>query len=128
VTAKLTIGSNAAFRGLYARSLTSQATEKASNAAKGTLSKIAGFQKPIVYNARVLKEIAKEVYVKENLRPPSAAQISEVWEGLKSIRPSDINKLSSDDIKTIGVRSLECLGFFIIGEVIGRRGLIGYNS
>jgi len=125
--AKFSIRSNAAFRGLYARNLTTaQATEKASNATKGVFGTLSKITEPIIYNARVLKEIAKEVYTKENLRPPSTAQVSEAWEGLKSIKRSDVKNLSIENIKTIGVRSLECLGFFAIGEVIGRRSLIGY--
>ncbi|CAG8448480.1 2241_t:CDS:2 [Acaulospora morrowiae] len=123
-TAKFAARSNA-FQGFFARGLTT--AEKASNTTKGAFSKFAELRKPIVYNAKVLKELAKEVYIKENLRPPNQSQISEAWEALKSLKWSYIKNASVKDIKIFGVRSLECLGFFAIGEVIGRRSLIGYN-
>ncbi|RHZ70251.1 hypothetical protein Glove_273g18 [Diversispora epigaea] len=106
---------------------TAQITQQTSNASKrliNILSKLAEYRHPIIYNAQVIKEITKEVYVKEGLRPPSGSQISAAWEKLKNTRWQN---LSLHDYKIIGVRSLECLGFFAIGEIIGRRSLIGYK-
>lgn len=82
------------------------------------------YRHPIIYGTRVVKELAKEVYIREGLRPPNGSQISEALEKLKYAR---FENLSMHDYKIIGVRSLECLGFFAIGEMIGRRSIIGYK-
>ncbi|CAG8463458.1 88_t:CDS:2 [Diversispora eburnea] len=98
----------------HLRNLTT--AQQASNASKRLIN--------ILSRLAVIKEITKEVYVKEGLRPPSGSQISAAWEKLKNTKWQN---LSLHDYKIIGVRSLECLGFFAIGEIIGRRSLIGYK-
>uniref|UniRef100_A0A1D1XZ47 ATP synthase subunit g, mitochondrial n=1 Tax=Anthurium amnicola TaxID=1678845 RepID=A0A1D1XZ47_9ARAE len=90
-------------------------------------SKIAGVRELIVYDAKVLNEIAKEVYTKESLGPPNGVQISEAWENLKSIRWKHITELNPRDYIRIGIRSVEVAGFFALGEIIGRFSIIGYN-
>src|SRR5437764_15046759 len=81
-----------------------------------------------IYNTLVAKEIAKEVYIREGLKPPNGTQISETWDALKSIRLNDLTNLGPREFAKIGIRALEVFGFFAIGEVIGRRSLVGYNT
>ncbi|CAG8506698.1 11538_t:CDS:2, partial [Scutellospora calospora] len=78
------------------------------------------YRKPIIYNALVIKELAKEVYIKEGLRPPTISEISQAWSNLKSIR---LQEIGLKDAARIAIRSVEVLGFFAIGEIIGRRNL-----
>jgi len=85
-------------------------------------------RKPIFYNAAVVKELVKEVWKKEDLSPPSLAQIEEARTYVqKTLHWKYIKSLSLYDYARIGIRSVEVAGFFFIGEVIGRRSLIGYN-
>nr|CAG8604282.1 2690_t:CDS:10 [Entrophospora candida] len=82
----------------------------------GEVAKSVG--KSIIYNALVTKELAKEVYIREGLQPPTGAQISETWNNLKSTRPKDFTNLSPTDLVKVGIRALEVFGIFAIGEGI----------
>jgi hypothetical protein len=85
-------------------------------------------RKPIFYNAAVARELVKEIWKRENLSPPSLAQIEEARSLIqKSLSWSYVRSLSLYDYAKIGIHSVEMAGFFFIGEVIGRRSLIGYN-
>ncbi|CAG8672563.1 13534_t:CDS:1, partial [Cetraspora pellucida] len=83
--------------------------------------------KPIIYNSLVIKELAKEVYIKEGLRPPTISEISQAFSNLQSIRLRDLMEIGLRDAARIAIRSVEVFGFFALGEIIGRRSLIGYK-
>ncbi|RIA97311.1 mitochondrial ATP synthase g subunit-domain-containing protein [Glomus cerebriforme] len=117
--------SNVILRYSYGQCIRNLSTD--TKGSKNILSKIADYRKPIVYNVKVLEEIAKEVYTKENLGPPNKAQISEAWENLKSIKWKNIYDLNPTKCVKVGIRSIEIAGFFAIGEIIGRFSLLGYN-
>ncbi|CAG8508055.1 1834_t:CDS:2 [Paraglomus occultum] len=112
-------------------STTAAVAEKSGQVTKGVqnlATKIAALRKPILYNAAVVRELVKEVWKREDLSPPSLAQIEEARSYLqKTLHWKHIKSLSLYDYARIGVRSAEVAGFFFIGEVIGRRSLIGYN-
>ncbi|CAG8496438.1 8805_t:CDS:2 [Paraglomus brasilianum] len=112
-------------------STTAAVAEKSGQVAKSVqnlVTKTTALRKPILYNAAVVKELVKEVWKREDLSPPSLAQIEEARTYLqKTIRWKYIKSLSLYDYARIGIRSVEVAGFFFIGEVIGRRSLIGYN-
>jgi F-type H+-transporting ATPase subunit g len=81
-----------------------------------------------MYWGRVTKELGKEVYTKENLAPPKLTQWDSarkefwqlfVWRNVREWKMNDVAKGA-----VVGV---ELLGLFTIGEVVGRRSLIGYN-
>ncbi|CAJ0862686.1 3824_t:CDS:10 [Entrophospora sp. SA101] len=95
-------------------STTAQVYNKTGEVAKSSLSKIKGIGKSIIYNALVTKELAKEVYIREGLQPPTGAQISETWNNLKSTRPKDFTNLSPTDLVKVGIRTLEVFGIFAI--------------
>ncbi|KAL1921237.1 uncharacterized protein VTP21DRAFT_10953 [Calcarisporiella thermophila] len=92
---------------------------KASKASQGLLSKIFAMKNPIVYNAMVVKELAKEVYVREGMAFPSSAQWAQAKEAMsKALNFNYLKKLSIQDVTKTALYSVEVSGFFIIGEVI----------
>ncbi|KAF9182174.1 ATP synthase subunit G atp20 [Haplosporangium sp. Z 767] len=102
---------------------------KAISTATSTASKLSG---PILYNAKVVGQIAKKVYVREGMAPPSAAQIESAKDAaLKFIWDArSINtwkNISSTQYMKAGLVAAEAYTFFMVGEIIGRRNFIGYN-
>ncbi|KAJ1968988.1 ATP synthase subunit G atp20 [Dispira parvispora] len=90
--------------------------------------KINGFVDCTLYWSRVTKEIAKEVYKKEDLAPPSLADYSAARKQLEDLFKSEaLKKLTRDDLIKAAVVGIEIAGFFWIGEIIGRRSLVGYD-
>ncbi|CAO3686549.1 unnamed protein product [Rhizopus microsporus] len=84
------------------------------------LNKALALQKPVVYNTKVAIEIAKQVYKKEGMAFPSGAQFAEAQQ-------SNLKNLTFSDVAKGGVIFAEIYTFFLIGEIVGRRNLIGYN-
>ncbi|CAO3610799.1 unnamed protein product [Cunninghamella blakesleeana] len=92
------------------------------------LSKVIAFQKPIVYNAKVAGEVAKQVYIKEGMSFPSGTQFAEAQNVVKkNLNLSALKNLTWTNVAKGGVVAAELYTFFLIGEIVGRRNLIGYN-
>ncbi|KAI9475820.1 MAG: mitochondrial ATP synthase g subunit-domain-containing protein [Benjaminiella poitrasii] len=92
------------------------------------LNKIIALQKPIVYNTKVAMEVAKQVYTKEGMAFPTGAQFSEAQQSLQnSLKIKNLKNLSFADVAKGGVVLAEIYTFFLIGEIVGRRSLVGYN-
>ncbi|KAK9763819.1 hypothetical protein K7432_009191 [Basidiobolus ranarum] len=121
---------------------TAVATEKLGAAAKvaqeaafkglktiqGSSSRLVNMTGSLGYNFRVAKEIAKQVYVKEGLAPPTTAQFNQAKEQFqRSLDWTIIRELTLKQVAQKAVIGVEIAGFFFIGEVIGRRNLIGYD-
>ncbi|GAA5967093.1 hypothetical protein JCM11641_000439 [Rhodosporidiobolus odoratus] len=99
----------------------------ASNAVGNALG---GYKEPVLYNAAVAKELAKQVYVAEKLAPPSFAQVSYTFRQFAQQAPhlSFWQKLyESGEYKRWLVYAVEAYGIFTIGEMIGRRHVVGYK-
>ncbi|KAK4242652.1 putative sorbitol dehydrogenase [Achaetomium macrosporum] len=120
----------------------------------GTLSKMGGRtarlvafverQTPlVVYYSKVGLELAKLVVKGQNMSPPSMstfqAYFQNLWKQLKnpsafissimqSVNPQQIRNLSRTQVAAGGVLLAECLGFFTVGEMIGRFKLVGYHG
>jgi F-type H+-transporting ATPase subunit g len=78
-----------------------------------------------------LKELLKQVYIKESLAPPkSLSEITQayrvLWEQASSVQWWR-NALESGEWQKVGIYALEAYGIFHIGEMIGRRSIVGYN-
>ncbi|KAK0202885.1 hypothetical protein DFS33DRAFT_1262365 [Desarmillaria ectypa] len=87
-------------------------------------SLLGAYREPIVYNFAIVRSLAKQVYVAESLAPPKSiaevkAAYKEIWESALKWRQLNFAK--------VGVYALEAYGIFKIGEILGRRSLIGYN-
>jgi F-type H+-transporting ATPase subunit g len=81
-----------------------------------------------VYNAKVGAELAKLVYKKEGMAFPSGQQFAEARSYVeKNLNKSAFKGLTLRDLAKGGVVAAEFYTFFLFGEIIGRRNLIGYN-
>ncbi|CDK27051.1 unnamed protein product [Kuraishia capsulata CBS 1993] len=110
---------------------TSAITTKASDLASKT-----------VYWSKVTAELAKEVYKKEGFAPPSVAEFQKVYESLYkdalkfALDPKAavkyaktiFNSLDKKTSITYGSYLVQILGLFSLGEIVGRRQLVGYPS
>lgn len=86
-------------------------------------------QRCAVYDAKVVGEIAKQVYTKERMNFPSGQQFSEAQQYVKKdlFNASTWKNLTKQDVAKGAVVAAELYTFFLIGEVVGRRNLIGYK-
>ncbi|CEQ41818.1 SPOSA6832_03569 [Sporobolomyces salmonicolor] len=115
-----------------AKQIAGQATQRASQLF-GNISQKAGdalgsYKEPIFYNAAVAKEFAKQVYQAEKLGPPSLAQASYTYQQFFRQAPqfSFWQKLyESGEYKRWLLYAVEAYGIFSIGEMIGRRHIVG---
>ncbi|ODO07298.1 F-type H+-transporting ATPase subunit G [Cryptococcus wingfieldii CBS 7118] len=92
---------------------------------------LGAYREPIVYNSKVVASIAKQVYQAEKLAPPLdlntwARAYSEIYH--KATNGGYWSTL----LKTgawagLGVAVVEAYGIFKIGEIVGRRNLVGYS-
>ncbi|KAL0089169.1 ATP synthase subunit G ATP20 [Phycomyces blakesleeanus] len=96
--------------------------------AQCAVSKLMAIQKPVVYNAKVAAEVAKQVYTKEGMAFPNGQQWAEAQSALKkNLNTAAFKSVTVGDVVKGGVVAAELYTFFLIGEIIGRRNLIGYN-
>ncbi|KAH9810583.1 mitochondrial ATP synthase g subunit-domain-containing protein [Melampsora americana] len=91
---------------------------------------LASYTQTISYNLIFTKEILKQVYLKENLNPPNLNQIKLTY--LQFFQNSTSltfwkSLIDSGEYKRIGIYTLEAIGIFSIGEMIGRRHIVGYK-
>ncbi|KAI0837618.1 GroES-like protein [Hypoxylon sp. FL0890] len=102
----------------------------------------------VIYYSKVGSELAKIVFRGQNMSPPSLATVQSYWQNaLKQIQnpttllqtaskfaqqPSSLiqqaRNINRAQLVAGGVIFAECLGFFTIGEIIGRFKLIGYHG
>ncbi|KZO91111.1 hypothetical protein CALVIDRAFT_489552 [Calocera viscosa TUFC12733] len=92
---------------------------------------LGSYREPLFYNLAVARELAKQVYVAERLAPPMSAA---TWQSAYSTlfnRAKDLNYwrevLRSGAWARIGVYALEAYGIFKVGEIVGRRSIVGYT-
>ncbi|CCX06517.1 putative mitochondrial F1F0-ATP synthase g subunit [Pyronema domesticum] len=101
------------------------------------LKKIQAAIPPTVYYSKVGIELAKLVFRGQKMTPPDMATFQST---LKSFaQPSTMSafyKQAVESIRTcnkadaafVGVLAAEILGFFTVGEMIGRRKIVGYRG
>ncbi|GAA5885949.1 hypothetical protein JCM5296_007041 [Sporobolomyces johnsonii] len=117
-----------------AKQVAGQATQRASQLF-GNISQKAGdalgsYKEPILYNTAVAKEFVKQVYQAEKLAPPSLAQVSYTYQQFFRQAPqfSFWQQLyQSGEYKRWLLYAVEAYGIFSIGEMIGRRHMVGYK-
>ncbi|VVT49297.1 uncharacterized protein SAPINGB_P002201 [Magnusiomyces paraingens] len=101
-------------------------------------AKAAGFVNCTIFWAKVVGELAKQVYIKEGLAPPTQAQITSVFELIKksaieaASRPSafieSVSQVNKVQVAVKGTVALvQILGLFSLGEIVGRRHVVGYK-
>ncbi|EGG10276.1 uncharacterized protein MELLADRAFT_33998, partial [Melampsora larici-populina 98AG31] len=86
-----------------------------------------GYSQTVSYNLIFTKEILKQVYLKENLNPPNLNQIQTAYlQWFKNSSSLQFWKslIESGEWKRYGIYTLEAIGIFSIGEMIGRRHIV----
>ncbi|KAL2023658.1 hypothetical protein VTK56DRAFT_1815 [Thermocarpiscus australiensis] len=127
---------------------------KAAKGVSGALSRVGGRtgrvvafverQTPlVVYYSKVGVELAKLVFKGQNMNPPSLSTFQtyfqNLWRQLQNpgglaqnilqyVNPQQLRNISRTQVVAGGVLLAECLGFFTVGEMIGRFKLIGYHG
>jgi len=96
------------------------------------VSGLAGsYRQPLLYNFTVAREFLKQIYTAERLAPPtSLSQITSVYKQLYSSAisiPFWRELWMSGQWTKVAIYGLEAYGIFHIGEMIGRRHIIGYK-
>ncbi|OAQ66951.1 mitochondrial F1F0-ATP synthase, subunit G [Pochonia chlamydosporia 170] len=110
----------------------------------GRTGRLIGFverQTPfVVYYSKVGAEVAKLVFQGQKMSPPSVATFQNtyqtLWRSFKngSLFQSPQNmlqqarNLSNAQLIAGGVVAAECIGFFTVGEMIGRFKIVGYHG
>ncbi|KAI0312237.1 mitochondrial ATP synthase g subunit-domain-containing protein [Amylostereum chailletii] len=93
-------------------------------------SMLGSYRAPLTYNLAVTREVLKHIYLAERLQPPSLAQVQSVYATLwqRATSPAYLRDLArTGEWARVGVYGLEAYGIYKIGEIIGRRSLVGYN-
>jgi len=94
-------------------------------------SLLGGYREPLMYNLSVAREILKQVYVAESLAPPTSfSTITSAYQTLwaRASNPGYWREiLKNGDWQRVGVYAVEAYGIFKIGEILGRRHLVGYK-
>ncbi len=89
------------------------------------------YRQPLLYNFAVAREFLKQIYTAERLAPPtSLSQITSVYKQLYSNAisiPFWRELWTSGQWTKVAIYGLEAYGIFHIGEMIGRRHIIGYK-
>ncbi|CAO1626358.1 unnamed protein product [Parajaminaea phylloscopi] len=92
---------------------------------------LGGYAEPLIYNAKVVGHVAKQVYIAESLAPPTSFNV--VRESLQTLYRRAIDGaywqklLRTGEWRKVGLYAVEAYGIFTIGEMIGRRSLVGYK-
>ncbi|BGP14525.1 hypothetical protein JCM10213_005186 [Rhodosporidiobolus nylandii] len=113
-----------------AQSAQQKAQQLYSSASGAVGNALGSYKEPVLYNAAVAKELAKQVYVAEKLTPPSFAQFSYTFRQFAQQAPhlSFWQKLyESGEYKRWLLYAVEAYGIFKIGEMVGRRHVVGYK-
>jgi len=92
---------------------------------------LGSYREPLVYNLSVGRELLKQVYLAERLQPPTSfSTIQSAYQTLwsRASNPSYWREiLRNGEWQRVGVYALEAYGIFKIGEMIGRRHIVGYK-
>ncbi|CAI5756430.1 unnamed protein product [Candida verbasci] len=110
---------------------------KASNILTSIVNKSTGLLNSTIYWAKVGGELSKAIYKHEKLSPPSFKEFESVYQqALKLIKsPKDQEKLfqqlkqykpTQQHLVQVGVYGIQLAAFFSVGEIIGRRQIVGY--
>ncbi|KZP10460.1 hypothetical protein FIBSPDRAFT_833460 [Athelia psychrophila] len=92
---------------------------------------LGSYRDPLIYNLNVTRELLKQVYLAERLQPPTSfSTIQSAYQTMwtRASNPAywkDIAK--TGELAKVGIYAVEAYGIFKIGEIVGRRSLIGYN-
>ncbi|KAJ3575114.1 hypothetical protein NP233_g1310 [Leucocoprinus birnbaumii] len=90
---------------------------------------LGGYKEPLVYNFSVAREVVKRIYVGEGLQPPSLSQFAEAYRQIWSNATQVAywrGIVQSGQVTRVGIYGLQAYGIYKVGEMLGRRHIIGY--
>ncbi|KAN0092521.1 Mitochondrial ATP synthase g subunit domain containing protein [Tylopilus felleus] len=92
---------------------------------------LGSYRQPLIYNAEVARELLKQIYIAERLQPPTSfATITDTYSVLwnRARNPQYWRDLlTTGEWARVAVYAVEAYTIFKVGEIIGRRHLIGYK-
>ncbi|KAF8554025.1 hypothetical protein OG21DRAFT_1509447 [Imleria badia] len=92
---------------------------------------LGSYRQPLIYNAEVARELLKQIYIAERLQPPTSfATITDAYSVLWGRAKNQQywrDLLTTGEWARVAVYAVEAYTIFKVGEIIGRRHLIGYN-
>ncbi|KAJ7158480.1 hypothetical protein C8R46DRAFT_1178018 [Mycena filopes] len=124
-----TISKNAEKLSKNAGQLWSSAKTTLGPAAEKAEAVVGSARKSLFYNFAVARELAKQVYRAELQFPKDAGAFRTAYETLyqRAIDPAYWRGImQSGEIARVGIYAVEAYGIFKIGEIIGRRKVVGY--
>ncbi|KAH3675721.1 hypothetical protein WICMUC_002513 [Wickerhamomyces mucosus] len=111
---------------------------KIQDASSNLIEKVSNLVNNSIYWSKVVGELSKQVYLKEKLSPPSIAEIREVYYNIYdqflrlTYRPNEvisfIKNFGKNEFITYGSYAVQIFGLFSLGEIIGRRQIVGYPN
>lgn len=131
-----------AVSGIRAYASQASAASKAQNTLASVLQMGSAVARSGLYYTKVAGELAKYVWLKEGMSPPSSAELQKVFtsdlkalyaQALESSRnpakvAAYVRGFKSDDYIRGGAIVVQLLGIFALGEIIGRRHVYGYKK
>jgi len=85
----------------------------------------------VLHGGRVLGHVAKEVAAKEQFGPPSLGELGqaqlELQQAIKNTRSFKFMDYTVGQVIQKATAAFSVVSFFIVGEIVGRRSLIGYR-
>ncbi|CAD6646672.1 XXYS1_4_G0021960.mRNA.1.CDS.1 [Saccharomyces cerevisiae] len=107
------------------------------NYTSGLVSKANLLSSKALYYGKVGAEISKQIYLKEGLQPPTVAQFKSVYSNLYkqslnfALKPTEVlaclRNIQKNELLKYGAYGIQLIGFYSVGEIIGRRKLVGYK-
>jgi F-type H+-transporting ATPase subunit g len=108
------------------------------------------YKQPLLYNLAVTREVIKQIYIREGLQPPNLSTVRSAYSSLWSeittpglvrnlIQDAEVGRLCVYGLQAYGIFKVRFISCFVqhctrsikinlqIGEVLGRRSLIGYD-
>ncbi|KAI5781426.1 mitochondrial ATP synthase g subunit-domain-containing protein [Geopyxis carbonaria] len=92
---------------------------------------------PTLYYSKVAIELSKIVFRQQKMTPPDMAVFQSTLKSLMNPQYllqvsrnaiASVRTASRQELATVGVITAEIIGFFTVGEIIGRRKLVGYRG
>ncbi|KAJ5704194.1 mitochondrial ATP synthase g subunit-domain-containing protein [Penicillium malachiteum] len=83
---------------------------------------------PTLYYSKVGIELGKLVFRGQKMSPPNLATFQTYFQPLTNNFLARVRNASPKEIALAGVTAAEVIGFFTVGEIIGRMNLVGYRG
>ncbi|KAI8927270.1 mitochondrial ATP synthase g subunit-domain-containing protein [Entophlyctis helioformis] len=113
----------------FASTTSGDAAAKAKAAASSIGARLQGFASPLIYYGRVGVEFVSQVASHQRLT--SFPNIGEAQQGManfiKALQNGEWKKVTVRQSLTFAAEGAKIYGFFLVGEMVGRGSIIGYN-